>query len=56
MIKNENKKFDYRNQIFNQTNTSEFTSTNYNYKNISSKINNFSPSSTLPAFSNFKGF
>ena len=56
MIKNANKKFDYSNQIFNQTNTSEFTSTNYNYKNISSKINNFSPSSTLPAFSNFKGF
>ena len=56
MLKNENKKVDYNSQIYNQTNTSQFTSTNYNYKNTSSSLRNFNPSSTLQAFSNFKGF
>ncbi len=56
MIKNENKTIDYNSQNYYQTNTSQFTSTNYNYKNRSSDIKNFNPSSTLPAFSNFKGF
>ena len=56
MIKNENKKVDYNNQIYNQTNSSQFTSTNYNFKNTYSDIKKYNPSSTLPAFSNFKGF
>ena len=56
MLKNENKKFSYINQNFNQTNTSHFDSTNYNFKTISSDMKKYNPSSTLPAFSDFKGF
>ena len=56
MIKNENKKFDYINQNFNQINNSQFSSTNYKFKTISSDMKNFTPASTLPAFSDFKGF
>ena len=56
MLKNENKKLSYINQNFNQTNTSHFDSTNYNFRTISSDMKKYNPSSTLPAFSNFKGF
>ena len=56
MLKNENKKIGYINQNFNQTNTSHFDSTNYNFKTISSDMKKYNPSSTLPAFSDFKGF
>ena len=55
MFRNENKK-DINNGIFNQTNSSLFTSTNYNFKNTSTNFKNYNPSSTLPAFSNFRGF
>ena len=56
MLKNENKKFSYINPSFNQTNTSHFDSTNYNFRTISSDMKKYNPSSTLPAFSDFKGF
>jgi len=39
-----------------QNNPSQFTTTNYNYSKTSINFKNFSPSSTLPAFSSFKGF
>ena len=55
MFRNENKK-DINNGIYNQTNSSLFTSTNYNFKNTSTNFKNYNPSSTLPAFSNFRGF
>ena len=56
MLKNENKKFSFINQNFNQTNTSNFDSTNYNFKTISSDMKKFNPSSTIPASSDFTGF
>ena len=55
MFRNGNKK-DFNYGIYNQTNSSQFTSTNYNYKNTSANIKNYNPSSTLPTFSHFKGF
>ena len=56
MLKNDYKTIDYNSQNYYQTNTSQFTSTNYNFKNSSSNLKKFNPSSTLPTFSNFKGF
>ena len=53
MIKSENTNF--RTQVYNKINNSEFNSTNYKYKN-QSNIKNLNPFSTLPVFSNFKGF
>ena len=53
MLKNEVKDTDYN---YNQTNTSKFASTNYNYKNNSQNIKNINPYSTLSVFSSFKGF
>ena len=54
MIKNENT--NWSNHAYNKTNNSEFSSTNYKYKNYQSDSKNLNPFSTLPAFSNFKGF
>ena len=53
MLKNEVKDTDYN---YNQTNTSKFASTSYNYKNNSQNIKNINPYSTLSVFSSFKGF
>ena len=66
------KKVDFNTQSYNAHNTystnntqqsnksqSQFISTNYNYTKTSSNfrsLKNFSPTSTLPAFSKFKGF
>ena len=52
MIKNENTYFSNDSYKINDT---EFSSTNYKYKN-QSNIKNMNPFSTLPVFSNFKGF
>ena len=53
MIKNENT--NWSNHAYNKTNNSEFSSTNYKYKNYQSDSKKLNPFSTLPAFSNFKG-